>query len=272
MYDLNVFLLRLWYFYFIAKVRRLYDIANILTSIEFLEKCSTKDDPTRKASYKWIGVDPESLDSKEGTNQCNFSNAAKARSQSTLKLSDKMQNCFYVINLNVVLGFPDVVRWCWSSPVEKVLKLACLKDSNNLRHVRYFFIEFFWNPKSSCFKDHFYMVYSTRFFYRYSYSHLLCCSKKNWNIPWKLFMVGSFYVNGLRHGCFPGDYSRYWEELFSMALRNSSCCCYKVSIFKVVCPCWRTQFEVKGFAIVFSNTEVKWFLKSSHWRSDQRIS
>lgn len=28
-----------------------------------------KDDPTRKASYKWIGVDPESLDSKEGTNQ-----------------------------------------------------------------------------------------------------------------------------------------------------------------------------------------------------------
>lgn len=48
-----------------TKVRRLYDIANILTSISFLEKCVTYEDGTKKAAYKWIGLDLNSIDCEE---------------------------------------------------------------------------------------------------------------------------------------------------------------------------------------------------------------
>lgn len=50
----------------VAKVRRLYDIANILTSIKFLEKTTSYENATKKAAYKWVGIDLKSLDSEEG--------------------------------------------------------------------------------------------------------------------------------------------------------------------------------------------------------------
>lgn len=52
-----------------TKVRRLYDIANILTSINFLEKCVSYEDATKKAAYKWVGVDLNSINSGEDTNK-----------------------------------------------------------------------------------------------------------------------------------------------------------------------------------------------------------
>ena len=50
-----------------TKVRRLYDIANILSSIGFLEKCFCFEDATKKAAYKWIGIDIDSLNTKRDT-------------------------------------------------------------------------------------------------------------------------------------------------------------------------------------------------------------
>ena len=52
--------------YLSAKVRRLYDIANILTSINFLEKCVSYEDATKKAAYKWIGLDLKAINCEEG--------------------------------------------------------------------------------------------------------------------------------------------------------------------------------------------------------------
>jgi len=49
-----------------TKVRRLYDIANILTSIEFLEKTNSYENASKKAAYKWVGLDLKSLDSEDG--------------------------------------------------------------------------------------------------------------------------------------------------------------------------------------------------------------
>ena len=51
----------------LAKVRRLYDIANILTSIKFLEKCvSYEDAVAKKPAYRWIGLDLKSLNTGNG--------------------------------------------------------------------------------------------------------------------------------------------------------------------------------------------------------------
>lgn len=49
-----------------TKVRRLYDIANILTSIQFLEKTSSFENASKKAAYKWVGLDLKTLDSEDG--------------------------------------------------------------------------------------------------------------------------------------------------------------------------------------------------------------
>ena len=49
-----------------AKVRRLYDIANILSSMELIEKNPTYFG-SRKAAFKWIGVDLDSLEPDTGT-------------------------------------------------------------------------------------------------------------------------------------------------------------------------------------------------------------
>ena len=47
-------------------MRRLYDIANILTSIEFLEKTNSYVNASKKAAYKWVGLDLKTLDSEDG--------------------------------------------------------------------------------------------------------------------------------------------------------------------------------------------------------------
>ncbi|XP_065670598.1 transcription factor E2F7 isoform X2 [Hydra vulgaris] len=44
-----------------TKVRRLYDIANILISIKFLEKCISHEDYSKKAAYRWVGFDLNTL-------------------------------------------------------------------------------------------------------------------------------------------------------------------------------------------------------------------
>nr|QOY46830.1 E2F transcription factor 7 [Hydra vulgaris] len=44
-----------------TKVRRLYDIANILISIKFLEKCISHEDHSKKAAYRWVGFDLNTL-------------------------------------------------------------------------------------------------------------------------------------------------------------------------------------------------------------------
>ena len=56
----------------LAKVRRLYDIANILTSINFLEKCVSYEDATKKAAYKWIGLDLKMLHTGEGISSISY--------------------------------------------------------------------------------------------------------------------------------------------------------------------------------------------------------
>ena len=45
---------------FSAKVRRLYDIANILTSMNLIQKTVTYAG-SRKAAFKWIGVDLDDI-------------------------------------------------------------------------------------------------------------------------------------------------------------------------------------------------------------------
>lgn len=52
-----------------TKVRRLYDIANILTSIDFLAKCHLSESGSKKAAYRWIGLDLKSLSCSDATNK-----------------------------------------------------------------------------------------------------------------------------------------------------------------------------------------------------------
>ena len=49
---------------FTAKVRRLYDIANVLRSLKLIEKVHVTEDRGRKTAYKWTG--PEHFPSVEG--------------------------------------------------------------------------------------------------------------------------------------------------------------------------------------------------------------
>ena len=45
----------------LAKVRRLYDIANILSSLKLIEKVHIRGTTGKKPGFKWIGVDIDSL-------------------------------------------------------------------------------------------------------------------------------------------------------------------------------------------------------------------
>ena len=46
-----------------AKVRRLYDIANILSSLQLIEKVHIHSIQTgRKPGFRWIGIDPDKLE------------------------------------------------------------------------------------------------------------------------------------------------------------------------------------------------------------------
>lgn len=47
--------------FFPAKVRRLYDIANILQSLKLIEKVHIRGVTGKKPGFKWIGKDIESL-------------------------------------------------------------------------------------------------------------------------------------------------------------------------------------------------------------------
>merc|ERR1712227_802594 len=42
-----------------TKIRRLYDIANVLTSLNLIEKVQVSD--SRKPSFRWIGISPKDL-------------------------------------------------------------------------------------------------------------------------------------------------------------------------------------------------------------------
>ena len=48
-------------FFFLAKIRRLYDIANILTSLNLICKIHVTESRGRKPAFKYTGPDPESL-------------------------------------------------------------------------------------------------------------------------------------------------------------------------------------------------------------------
>lgn len=60
-----------------AKVRRLYDIANILSSLQLIEKVHIHSIQTgRKPGFRWIGIDPDKLEllipNTQGTLWLNF--------------------------------------------------------------------------------------------------------------------------------------------------------------------------------------------------------
>lgn len=44
-----------WSLYLLAKVRRLYDIANVLTSLALIKKVHVTEERGRKPAFKWIG-------------------------------------------------------------------------------------------------------------------------------------------------------------------------------------------------------------------------
>lgn len=51
------------FFFSSAKVRRLYDIANILSSLQLIEKVHIHSIQTgRKPGFRWIGIDPNKLE------------------------------------------------------------------------------------------------------------------------------------------------------------------------------------------------------------------
>lgn len=51
------------FFFPSAKVRRLYDIANILSSLQLIEKVHIHSIQTgRKPGFRWIGIDPDKLE------------------------------------------------------------------------------------------------------------------------------------------------------------------------------------------------------------------
>jgi transcription factor E2F7/8 len=47
-----------------AKVRRLYDIANVLTSLGLIKKVHVREERGRKPAFKWIG--PADFHSRHG--------------------------------------------------------------------------------------------------------------------------------------------------------------------------------------------------------------
>lgn len=57
------FFLSILFYSFSAKVRRLYDIANILSSLQLIEKVHIHSIQTgRKPGFRWIGIDPDKLE------------------------------------------------------------------------------------------------------------------------------------------------------------------------------------------------------------------
>lgn len=62
-------LLYFTFVYFIsAKVRRLYDIANVLSSLELIKKVHVTEERGRKPAFKWTG--PDVLSSVQGRCVC----------------------------------------------------------------------------------------------------------------------------------------------------------------------------------------------------------
>lgn len=66
-------------FYLQAKVRRLYDIANVLTSLALIKKVHVTEERGRKPAFKWIGpVDFSSIGKEMGSAGDLLRNASKA--------------------------------------------------------------------------------------------------------------------------------------------------------------------------------------------------
>lgn len=53
-------------FFFAAKIRRLYDIANILTSLELIRKVHVTEIRGRKPAFKYIGPDIDNIGEMSG--------------------------------------------------------------------------------------------------------------------------------------------------------------------------------------------------------------
>ena len=65
----NEFILQLTtspFLIFAAKVRRLYDIANILGSLKMIKKVYVHENRGRKPAFEWIGLNPDIEDMKPG--------------------------------------------------------------------------------------------------------------------------------------------------------------------------------------------------------------
>lgn len=62
---LHDFLIGLFFpthFVFLAKIRRLYDISNVLSSLKLIKKVHVTEERGRKPAFKWTG--PENLSSQ----------------------------------------------------------------------------------------------------------------------------------------------------------------------------------------------------------------
>ena len=51
---------------FVAKIRRLYDIANILTSLDLIRKVHVTEIRGRKPAFKYVGPDVYDMNNVEG--------------------------------------------------------------------------------------------------------------------------------------------------------------------------------------------------------------
>lgn len=61
--ESKIFIMNMYPFPSSAKVRRLYDIANILSSLQLIEKVHIHSIQTgRKPGFRWTGIDPNKLE------------------------------------------------------------------------------------------------------------------------------------------------------------------------------------------------------------------
>lgn len=69
--NLSIALLYFTFLSFIsAKIRRLYDIANVLSSLKLIKKVHVTEERGRKPAFKWTG--PEVLPNTQGRWMCHF--------------------------------------------------------------------------------------------------------------------------------------------------------------------------------------------------------
>ncbi|XP_018106781.1 E2F transcription factor 7 L homeolog isoform X1 [Xenopus laevis] len=105
---------------FKTKVRRLYDIANVLTSLGLIKKVHVTDERGRKPAFKWIGPADFSAgveDQKMEVTTTTPSPDSKKEACSLSPASDRVkQRLFRHSSFNVVQSFTDVKRKVCSQP------------------------------------------------------------------------------------------------------------------------------------------------------------